>query len=1097
MSAAERDLKSILWALPPIPRGSPVTKVHGRSLCARALSPEAAREVAAALFATRGSLQSDFEFSIVAAPNEPFGIYLDIDAYVTREHPIISLSVAREELGPMLLTVTTEFLSRYVQCLADSHLDACRTEEDKAKMDRFRFAALYCPRPRIDEGGRESDMYRYKFGSHTYVGAIQARQYDHKMAFDRTVKYFASREADFTEAVRILRHHFGYSRSGVTKIFDSGPVDSRQSLLPGCRKRGGACTYIPSHTLHFEIRVERGTAHVFSMGERKYIFTPYDSFFFVHPSRPTFQFRSSSALDPVTFESPSPIPTEEETEALFNEAKERNQSVHTLLSLLNLLPFHQFDGTNGHFPRLKLINAVVYEVRCRDIDERKEWAKRVLLWFFNREPISNASNYNTESHVEERIDEALQVGKKCGIGWLKAQARLVSPDAVARIEKMARSRSVTDLLRSLFSDYLRLQSKRGNIINHQAGAALLHQILGEDYRVIVGKKPCERSWFRYNDTNEARYYCKKWQNVGDIKIILMQEVAERVNPILTTIIRESQQSTTTAIMTGSGGISFDQFVREIRDLLGSTTFINGIVDQFTSRCVNASVDFADRLDMDEDIAGCLNGILRFHRDPFRIELLDGDNRALLVSRSLNACWRPDMGMGHPAVRRVLALFREIIPDQAQFDFMMTIAAGVLLTGRCGGEKFYLLFGSGGDGKTTLLNGFTSLGGLDSESGYRGYATTVQPAAFQNAKRDANAHDAGIISLYGGTRLAESAEPSAWNRYLDGGAIKQLYKGGKTAVRRLHECNRNLDCRCTIFFQLNGPLELIGFTMGEQRRIVCLQFTQKFYDPKDEERYRGLKNYHRGDVTLKEFFSKGDNCQEHREALLYILATQYLPVFYGKYNANINAIPLPAIHENATANFLGRHSSIILKFLETALEREDKAMMPMSEFMQLFTSWYCKHQRGSARDIYRKRGNAGPSQQQGLVPSQENPWVTEVLNMVSSSPLGASVCMQTGDDGESDFIPIGSSEMLIVNPFNLFIRGWRAKKRATPPPSTASPSAASPSAAAAAASPSAAAAAAAASPSAPPSTASPSAPPSTASPSAPPSTASPSGGDGGK
>lgn len=1016
---------------------------------------------------------SPLHLCIIPAKTEKYGIYIDLDPVLRTTEKIIDPLVHTK--SEQLKEIVIEFIKLYISNLAKAHLSADATTTGtsrKAGMDvekSFEFCALYAPRPRLEEKGKDGDYYLYKHGCHVYIGEIQASQSEHLIAFNAAKRAIHSTSYDERPLVKLMMDAYDMKRSEVADVFDENINASRNILLPGCRKADGHVNYHPTTVIKFILTIipsgDDGRHYIPHVACSNPKGVPWESaiglrrFFPIYPGRETFVI--NSVYDPATVPMPDvPPPTKEDLdeldeEGLIGEAEMiGNDQIPLIMHLLKIIPFDKIaDKSSGHGFRLNVVNAVTHEIKLTE-EDRHGWAIRIIRWAFNRGRVPEGAEWNIQSHIEGKVREAEESGQKSGLDWLKREASAIDPYGVSAADTRYNTRGVTRFLEDLHRRHRAIGiERRSSAINHQEAAALFYKILGENYKSFPGSGSRDRIWYHYSERTDPHFSTKKWQRLPNVKEMIMHDIETIINPLLDQIGRGGRVQDPTA------RIPFPQYIAEVRDTLGGNNFIEGMVQALASKYVLTGCEFASDLDMRPDLTGCLNGILRFEANPFKVTLLDGNNRSIPVSRSLDARWRTDFSDETPSVKRVFQIFSQIVPVKQELDYILTVAAGIILSGRCSSEKFFILYGCGGDGKTTLMNGLISLAGRNVSGRYPGYGAEGDPRIFQCEKRDANSHDGGSYHLYGGPRIGNFPEPNSEHPYLIESAIKSKLSGSAQSTRDLHQSSQTLEFRIVPFLLTNGQLEFRGtITVGGQRRISCMLFSEKFKPEEEMSQYRNKRGIHAMDPSAVKAFEHEDG-REMREALLWILVTKYLPIFYDQYKADICSIPLPIRYKKITANFFGRHADIMSAFVTEKMVRMNqeeegyRSMIALNEFINVFTLWHRTTQRGTIGDLSTRKSTKGKQDTDG--PVMLDPWTHEVLHILSSSLLGTDVIEKiplaaVESDAPSTSIAapsvsrtdfriegVGPNEIPMRNSSRLYIDGWAWKDH---PKQTAAPSA---------------------------------------------------------
>ncbi len=146
--------------------------------------------------------------------------------------------------------------------------------------------------------------------------------------------------------------------------------------------------------------------------------------------------------------------------------------------------------------------------------------------------------------------------------------------------------------------------------------------------------------------------------------------------------------------------------------------------------------------------------------------------------------------------------------------------GYSLSGSAEDQSWMLLYGTGSNGKSTLLDVLRLLLGE--------YACTVPSATLLAKKTDGANND---IAMLRGMRMVNAAESEA-GRYLAEGLIKQLTGGDQISARFLHKEFFAFIPECKIFFATNHRPNIKGTDDGTWRRMRSVPFTQQFRDVRE-------------------------------------------------------------------------------------------------------------------------------------------------------------------------------------------------------------------------------------------------------------------------
>ena len=163
-------------------------------------------------------------------------------------------------------------------------------------------------------------------------------------------------------------------------------------------------------------------------------------------------------------------------------------------------------------------------------------------------------------------------------------------------------------------------------------------------------------------------------------------------------------------------------------------------------------------------------------------------------------------------------------------------AGYSLTGETSDQSWFLLYGTGSNGKSTFLDVLRLMLGE--------YSCTVPTSTLLAKKNDAASND---IAMLRGVRLVAAAESEA-GRYLAEGLIKQITGGDQVSARFMFKEFFSFVPECKIFFATNHRPKIKGTDDGTWRRMRAIPFAQQFRDVRE---YPQTPEHLRKDPKLRE------------------------------------------------------------------------------------------------------------------------------------------------------------------------------------------------------------------------------------------------------
>jgi putative DNA primase/helicase len=158
-----------------------------------------------------------------------------------------------------------------------------------------------------------------------------------------------------------------------------------------------------------------------------------------------------------------------------------------------------------------------------------------------------------------------------------------------------------------------------------------------------------------------------------------------------------------------------------------------------------------------------------------------------------------------------AFLRRVLPN-ADTRLYFQKAVGYSVTGSCAEQVFFLLHGTGSNGKSTALETVATLLGP--------LAWSMNFETFLASKESRGTQD---IHKLQGVRFALAAEPDAGRR-LNEARIKMLTGGERINARALYQAERVFDMTAKIWLACNTKPVVQGVDEGIWRRVKSIPFT---------------------------------------------------------------------------------------------------------------------------------------------------------------------------------------------------------------------------------------------------------------------------------
>lgn len=306
-----------------------------------------------------------------------------------------------------------------------------------------------------------------------------------------------------------------------------------------------------------------------------------------------------------------------------------------------------------------------------------------------------------------------------------------------------------------------------------------------------------------------------------------------------------------------------------------------------------------------------------------------------------------------AYNKIKLMCEQIYPVKEEHDYNMSLFASVLY-GDDTKDVIHIMFGTGSDGKTTMMNALFSM--LDAE-GYtgetyikddngriiqleslHGLGSTMKAEALLTTNKPGS-HDEGGKACIAHMRLVSVQEPdqhlSGGN--LNGAAIKELTSGAAISTRKIYGEAESVQANALITFQTNDMPGTDDTSKGFRRRLSVYTHRSKFKTSNEQQEDKSIKNikYHFvADPSLN------DACKKDiylKQAMFYYL----LP--YARYNKTHNIkdlqkIKKPECIENGINKVIskstGEHKWIVENLTSYNEEEDSKQIIPIININKL-------------------------------------------------------------------------------------------------------------------------------------------------------------------
>lgn len=363
-----------------------------------------------------------------------------------------------------------------------------------------------------------------------------------------------------------------------------------------------------------------------------------------------------------------------------------------------------------------------------------------------------------------------------------------------------------------------------------------------------------------------------------------------------------------------------EMLSKIAVSLGNTTFKSGIMKE----CANISLDakFTNLLNKNINLIGFENGVYDLAKKKFRSGIPDD-----YISKSTGYNFIR-YKQSDPIVKRIYDFLDKIQTDKVLRDYLLLVLS-TCLSGSIKEEHFYVLTGTGSNGKTKLIQLIKfALGDYYSPMDVR----------ILTKERGSSSSASPELADKEGVRMCTLDEPGAKDE-LNSAFMKYMTGGDKMQSRKLYQAQRYWDSQMKLFMLCN-KLPLIADDDGTWRRLIVIPFLSKFYNRADitpkirEAMSKKGSNIFEADQDLE------TKLPEWRVAFMNILLG-----YYEKYQER--GLVHPAIVLKHTNQYKLK-SDPILNFFTEVLEQTDdeKNYIKLQTLYKTYHEWFTGYFNGS-------------------------------------------------------------------------------------------------------------------------------------------------------
>jgi energy-coupling factor transporter ATP-binding protein EcfA2 len=338
-----------------------------------------------------------------------------------------------------------------------------------------------------------------------------------------------------------------------------------------------------------------------------------------------------------------------------------------------------------------------------------------------------------------------------------------------------------------------------------------------------------------------------------------------------------------------------------------------------------------------------DGIIEFNHESYRFRK---DNYDILIPGCSNIMYDPNYfeSLKRSAFlqsyrQKALHIVTTIYPEESEREYMLTLYSSIL-NGEISKDMFIELYGSGGDGKSTICNLIMGMLGsndtgtnieLRHEDGTKesmhnpcGLATNMTSQTILCSVT--NTHNEGGLINLPGKRFCSVAEP---NKEISKGKlncsiIKELTGGTTMQARGIYKASISFNPNALMVLQTNTTL---GYSEDDtdamRRRMAVIPHRGKFYNSITEERLKNVKYSCSADPTLVDMVKSDPYLWQ---AFFFILLPYAL-----KINKSVSNIKMPEFFKEATEQSFNDASNIN-GFFNNCIEKRFNKVISFKELI---------------------------------------------------------------------------------------------------------------------------------------------------------------------
>ena len=324
-------------------------------------------------------------------------------------------------------------------------------------------------------------------------------------------------------------------------------------------------------------------------------------------------------------------------------------------------------------------------------------------------------------------------------------------------------------------------------------------------------------------------------------------------------------------------------------------------------------NFYEKLDSNPKLLGFNNGVY----DLSTMEFREGHPEDYVSYSTGNDYY--DMDLNDPIFNDIELFVSQVLPNKEVREYVLMLLS-TFLCGETGDELFHIWTGSGGNGKSKLIELF--------ELGLGDYCCKL-PITVLTRKRACSNEATPELARTKGKRFACLQEPDE-NEKIQVGLMKELTGGDTIQARALHKEPIEFKPQFHMILTCNKLPRIPSDDGGTWRRLRVVEFTSEFKEEPDPNNPNQFKIDHNLSSKLKNW----------GPAFIWLLLNKYYKIYkIGDKDKGIpSGLKEPKEVKACTKNYRVLND-VYAEFIDENIEEYPKGNLTMHEIFGVFKLWY--------------------------------------------------------------------------------------------------------------------------------------------------------------